>query len=126
MKKTLIFCMLYIGIILTGCSNSEDENDMKKTYSEDTWEISAKASEDTQHKYQIMENYPTEGGPVITKKPNNAKVSELRRDAGIYYVYEPETGFTGTDEVEITTNISAGGSEIVAKNILTLKIVVNE
>ncbi len=125
MKNALVLCMLFFGIIFTGCSNNEDD-DIKKTYSEDTWEISTKVSEDTQYKYQIMENYPTEGGPVITKEPDNAKVSELRRDAGIYYVYEPETGFTGTDEVEITNNISAGGSEIVAKNILTLKIVVNE
>ena len=125
MKNKLLLCMLFTGILLTGCSNNE-EDDIKKTYREDTWEISAKASENTQYKYQIMQNHPTEGGPVITKEPDNARVSELRRDAGIYYVYEPETGFTGTDEVEITNNISAGGSEIVAKNILKLKIIVAE
>lgn len=118
--------MLFFGIVLTGCSNNKVDNNIKKTYTEDTWEISSKASENTQYKYQIMESFPTEGGPVITKEPKNAEVSELRRDAGIYYVYDPEPGFTGTDEVEITNNISAGGSQIVAKNILKLKIIVGE
>lgn len=119
-------CLLLIGILLLGCSNQE-KREVNKTFNEDTWEISAKASENVQHKYQLMENFPTEGGPVITKEPEHAVVSEIKySEGGIYYVYQAEDGFTGTDKVEITNNISAGGEEIVGQMILILNIKVSE
>lgn len=123
MKQATI---IILGFILTGCSNSRNENDLKKTYNEDLWEISVKASGNVQHRYQLMENFPTEGGPVITEEPEHAVLSEIKYgEGGIYYVYQPEAGFTGTDEVEITNNIS-NGAEIVAQTILKLTIEVKE
>lgn len=123
MKKSLL---LIIVFIIAGCSNGRDGDDIKKSSSEDLWEISAKASEDVQHRYQLMENFPTEGGPAITEEPGHAVVSEIiYSEGGIYYVYQPEAGFTGKDEVEITHNIS-NGAEIVAQKILKLTIEVSD
>lgn len=123
MKKSLL---LIIALIIAGCSNRRDGNDTKKTSSEDLWKISTKASENVQHRYQLMENFPIEGGPVITEEPEHAVVSEIEySEDGIYYVYQPEAGFTGTDEVEISNNIS-NGAEIVAQTIFKLTIEVNE
>lgn len=123
MKQSLL---LIIALIIASCSNSDNGNELQKTVDEDLWTISTKASEDVQHRYQLMENFPTEGGPVITKQPENAMVSEIKySEDGIHYVYEPKAGFTGTDRVEITNNIS-NGAEIVAQKILKLTIKVNE
>lgn len=110
---------------MLGCSNNRDENEIKKTFNEDTWEISAKASGNVQHKYQLMEGIPVEGGPVITQEPEHAVLSKIERSDGVYYVYQPEAGFTGTDEVEITNNIS-NGAETVAQTILKLTIEITE
>ena len=94
---------------------------------EDTWNISLKTSEDLKHQYLLSEKIPTEGGFVITKEPEHAAFSKIEyKQEGIFYVYQPTQGFTGTDEVEITNNISAGGPEPVAQTVLKLEIVVAE
>lgn len=119
--------ILIFGLIMTGCSLGQDDTDIRKTINEDTWEISVKASESVQYRYQLMKAFPVEGGPQITSEPDHAEVSEISyEEDGIYYLYQPKANFTGTDKVVITNNISAGGTEIVAQNILKLTIRVHE
>lgn len=123
MNKILL---LILSVIMLSCSEKAGDNDLEKRYREDTFLISVKATDNVEQKYLLMENFPTEGGPVITKDPDHASVSEIEYSSGIYYVYKPKDGFTGTDRVEITNNISAGGKEIIAQDILRLTIEVSE
>lgn len=123
MKNALL---LVIGLMIAGCGNSHNEDGIKKTIDKDVWKISRNTANNAQHRYQLMENFPIEGGPLITEEPEHAAVSEIEyAQEGIYYVYEPRAGFTGTDNVEITNNIS-NGAKIVAQTILKLRIEVNE
>lgn len=126
MKKVFLIFILFFGIIMGSCSNSEGENEIKETINKDTWEISLKASENIQHKYLLMEAIPIEGGPQITNEPENSIISELSyEEDGIYYLYQPKSGFTGTDKVEIT-NRHSNGFEVYAQTILILNIEVSE
>lgn len=123
MNKILL---LILSLIVLSCSEKVGGDDLEKRYTQDTFLISVKATDNMEQKYLLLENFPTEGGPVITKDPSYATVSEIEYSDGIYYVYKPIDGFTGTDRVEITNNISAGGKEIIAQDILQLTIEVSE
>lgn len=122
-----IVSLLLLVLVFACSEKNENEEEITKSYEDDTFTISLKTSEDLKHQYLLSESFPTEGGYVITKEPEYAAFSKIEyKQEGIFYVYQPEQGFTGTDEVEITNNISAGGPEPVAQTILELQIEVAE
>ncbi len=125
MKK--IFSLLVLALFFACSENNSVNEDVKQTMEEETFTISTKTSEDLKHRYLLMEAFPTEGGPKITADAQHAAFSEIEyQQDGIFYVYQPEEGFTGTDEVEITHYISAGGPEMTASKVVKLKIEVSE
>ncbi|WP_424492691.1 hypothetical protein [Salinimicrobium sp. GXAS 041] len=125
MKK--IFSLLILSLFFACSENKNEKQNVDQTMKEETFTISKKTSENLKHRYLLTESIPTEGGPKITADAQHAAFSKIEyQQDGIFYVYQPEEGFTGTDEVEITHYISPGGPEMTATGVTKLQIVVSE
>ncbi len=76
--------------------------------------------------FQLATAIPIEGGFSIHQQAEHFEVSEIQyQDQGVFYVYSPEEGFTGTDLVKIK-RADSNGAEIVSETIITLNIKVTE
>lgn len=120
------FLLLISLVVLSSCaSNDIPEETENITYIEKYFTM--KAAEPEAYPFLLMENFPIEGGPVISKEPEHALVSEIERtENGIFYKYKPEEGFTGRDMVEISHMISAGGPNMYPESITTINITVKD
>lgn len=119
--------MIILGMLIMGCSDKNaSEETIQKTYDEKS--VSIKTSETDEFTILLMKNMPAEGGgPFISCDPRHSIISEIKHTReGVIYNYQAKEGFVGTDTVEITTNISAGGPEVDSKLITKLTIEVTE
>lgn len=115
MKK---LSLLIISLMLFAC-NSEGPDSEKV---EETITI----SQTDKMEFLLATAIPIEGGFSIAEQPEHFTISEIQhQEQGIYYVYKPEEGFTGTDIVKIKREDS-NGAEIYSETITTLKINVTE
>ncbi len=117
MKKLLLF---FVCSLMIACSAEKPDESIKVA------SLTIKNTETVEYKYQIMGAFPTEGGPQITKHPKHYSVSKLDwHESGIFYLFTPEAGFTGTVTIEIT-NFLHNGAEVYDKEVTKLTIKVTE
>lgn len=117
MRKLLLF---FVGFMILGCSADDTESPNKINNTSFT------ISNTETVEFKLTENFPIEGGPEITKQAENYSVSQLVwSESGISYLYIPEEGFIGTENVEITYNFH-NGAEVYDEEIINLTIEVTE
>lgn len=76
--------------------------------------------------FLLSKGIPNEGGFSISQQAGNFTISEIQHlENGVFYVYAPEEGFTGTDLVKIKREDS-NGAEVFSKTITTLNIKVTK
>lgn len=115
MKK---LSLLLISLFLFACNN--EASDSEKV--EETITI----AQTDKLEFLLATAIPIEGGFSIAEQPEHFTISEIQhREQGIFYVYKPEEGFTGTDFVMIKREDS-NGAEIYSETITTLTINVTE
>ena len=118
--KKLIFVVSFI--VAVACSSDQDKAEEVVTQIN----LSVDRSVKEPQKYLLMKGMPLEGGPEITRHPDNFLISKIDfNKEGAFYLYQPKSDFSGSQEVEITTSLS-NGAEIYKKEILRLKIEVAE
>lgn len=115
MKK---FVLIIFCLSLWSCSDNSKENE--KT------EKTVTISRTDKLEFPLAKAIPIEGGYSIAQQAKNYSVSEIRYgEKGVFYVYAPKEGFTGTDLVKIKREDS-NGAEVYAETITTLNIEVTE
>lgn len=116
MKKIILFA---ISLIFLACEN---KTSVETEAPEET--ISISKADTLEH--LLSKAIPTEGGFSISEQAAHAVLSEIKhREQGIFYVYAPESGFTGTEVVKIK-RADSNGAEIFSETIITLEIEVTE
>ena len=107
--------MLLAFILLSCAADNSSEAEKQETFS---------ISNSETVEFLLSKAIPIEGGYSISKQAERYSVSEIQyKENGIFYVYAPEEGFTGTDIVEIKREDS-NGAEVysVTKTKLTIKV----
>lgn len=111
------FTLLLIAIVLISCGKEGIDTDRVNINSR------IKSTESLEVE---LGGIPTEGGVRITRQAENFLISEIdSREEGLFYIYQPEEGFTGTDHVEITRD-NSNGFEIYSRTLTILTIEVSE
>ncbi|HEA28843.1 MAG TPA: hypothetical protein ENH91_02420 [Leeuwenhoekiella sp.] len=112
-----IYCSVLIALLatLTICCSKNDDN----SYPVYDREIKLNQNDSI---ITDLGAYPIEGSREISQQARHALKSELRTDV---YFYKPETGFTGEDQVEITTYSSTGDNDLYATGVLRITLIVS-
>ncbi len=105
------------------CKKTIDNNTNQQTTTPQTTTPSIKKNQSFQYEFGLI---GIEDGLSISQQANHFEISELRRNNNtgkMIYNYKPGLNYVGTDEVEITLNISNGASivnTIKTKILLTI------
>ncbi|SMO82272.1 hypothetical protein [Gracilimonas mengyeensis] len=106
MKTLNIICStVVLLLLLVGCQNATDSN-----VNEETIRVSINPSEVFEYQTGISGD---EEGATIVQQPEHYEISTMLRDSSTdweaVYRYKPESGFKGTDEVELKLATGSDG-----------------
>lgn len=83
-------------------------------------------SNDEDIEFLLSTGIPIEGSFSVHEQAKQFEISEIQhKDEGVFYIYSPKPGFTGTDMVKIKREDS-NGAEVYSQTITTLRITVKE
>lgn len=110
--------LIVLSLLLINCSRDSSETEViGKTLSISTSETL---------EWQLAKGIPIEGGFAIIEQAEYSSLSEIQNRAdGIYYIYTPEAGFKGTDEVKIK-RADSNGARVYSETIIVLTIHVTD
>ncbi|NJW53850.1 hypothetical protein [Salinimicrobium oceani] len=114
--KKLLLLLLILGSVACNDSSVETERSSE--------EFSITTADTLS--FLLSRTIPIEGGYSVAQQAKNYSVSEIQhREGGIFYIYVPEPGFTGTEQVKIKREDS-NGAEVFSETITNVTIKVSE
>jgi hypothetical protein len=105
MKKLLLALTIMVGLgILTSCKKATQDAAKQQTITS-----TIKKDESFQHEFGLI---GIEDNMSISQQASHFETSELKRDntGKIIHTYKPSLNYVGTDEVEVSLDISNGAT----------------
>lgn len=105
--KLAISLIFSLSMLVFSCTKATDNN--TNNTNQQTTTPSIKKNQSFQYNFGVI---GIEDGISISQQARNFNISSLSRDntGKMIYNYKPSLNYVGTDEVEITLNISNGAS----------------